>query len=66
MECTNVHHDGRKGFTFGADAGKSFLAIYSLDGDRLIFCAAEPGLERPMEFKTKPGHVLRINQREIE
>jgi uncharacterized protein (TIGR03067 family) len=26
--------------TFGEDAGKTFLAIYSLEGDRLIFCAA--------------------------
>jgi uncharacterized protein (TIGR03067 family) len=50
--------------TFGADAGKTFLAIYSLDDDWLVFCAAEPGLERPTQFKTKPGQVLRVNQRE--
>jgi len=49
--------------TFGADAGKTFLAIYSLDGDRLIFCAADAGQERPMEFRTKPGQVLRVHQR---
>ena len=50
--------------THGADAGKTFLAIYSLDGDKLIFCAASEGQERPTEFKTKAGEVLRINQRE--
>ena len=50
--------------TFGADAGKTFLAIYSLDGDRLVFCAADAGQERPTEFRTKPGQVLRVNQRE--
>ena len=49
--------------TFGADAGKTFLAIYSLDGDRLIFCAGDAGQERPMEFRTKPGQVLRVHQR---
>jgi uncharacterized protein (TIGR03067 family) len=49
--------------TFGADAGKTFLAIYSLDGDQLVFCAADAGLERPTEFTTKPGQVLRVNQR---
>ena len=50
--------------TFGADAGKTFLAIYSLEGDELIFCAADDGHERPTEFKTKLGQVLRVNQRE--
>jgi uncharacterized protein (TIGR03067 family) len=33
--------------TFGADVGKTILAIYSLDGDRLVFCAADDGHERP-------------------
>jgi uncharacterized protein (TIGR03067 family) len=50
--------------TFGKDAGKTFPAIYTLEGDRLIFCAADPGQERPTEFRTRPGWVLRINQRE--
>jgi uncharacterized protein (TIGR03067 family) len=50
--------------THGVDAGKTFLAIYSLDGDKLIFCAAEEGQTRPTEFKTKLGEVLRIMQRE--
>ena len=50
--------------TFGADAGKTFLAIYSLDGDRFVFCAADAGQERPQEFTTKCGQVLRINRRD--
>jgi uncharacterized protein (TIGR03067 family) len=49
--------------TFGEDAGKTFLAIYSLEGDQLIFCAADDAQERPTEFRTGPGQVLRINQR---
>ena len=50
--------------TIGEDAGKTLLAIYSLEGDRLVFCAAYPGLERPTAFKTRPGQVLRVSQRE--
>ena len=48
----------------GEDAGKTLLAIYSLEGDRLVFCAAYPGQERPTEFRTRPGQVLRVCQRE--
>ena len=50
--------------TFGEDAGKTFPAIYSLEGDRLIFCAADEGQERPTEFRTRLGQVLRVCQRE--
>jgi uncharacterized protein (TIGR03067 family) len=50
--------------TIGEDAGKTLLAIYALEDDRLIFCAAYPGLERPTEFRTQPGQVLRVFQRE--
>lgn len=49
--------------TIGEDAGKTLLAIYALEGDRLIFCAASPGEARPTEFKTGPGQILRISQR---
>ncbi len=52
--------------TIGEDAGKTLLAIYSLNGDRLVFCAACPGLERPTEFRTRPGQVLRMLQREAQ
>jgi uncharacterized protein (TIGR03067 family) len=48
----------------GEDAGKTLLAIYKLEGDRLVFCAAYPGLERPTEFRTRPGQVLRVSRRE--
>ena len=50
--------------TIGEDAGKTLLAIYSLDGDMFVFCAAYPGGERPTEFRTRPGHVLRVSQRD--
>ena len=49
--------------TFGADADKTFLAIYTLDRDTLIFCAAAAGQARPTEFITKRGQVLRVNRR---
>jgi uncharacterized protein (TIGR03067 family) len=49
--------------TFGEDAGKTFLAIYSLEGDQLVFCAADDAQERPTEFRTGPGQVLRVSQR---
>ena len=43
---------------------KTLLAIDRLEEDRFTFCAAYPGLERPTEFKTRPGQVLRISERE--
>ena len=49
----------------GEDAGKTLLAIYALEGDRLVFCAAYPGQERPTEFRTRPGQVLRVSRREM-
>lgn len=51
--------------TFGPDAGKTFPAIYSLEGDRLVFCAAGEGQERPTGFRAGPGQDLRISQREV-
>jgi len=50
--------------TVGPDAGKTFLAIYSLEGDRLVFCAADEGQERPTAFRAGPGQDLRVSQRE--
>ena len=49
----------------GEDAGKTLLGIYSLEGDRFVFCVAAPVRERPAEFRTQPGQVLRVNRREI-
>src|SRR6476659_1685465 len=51
--------------TFGPDAGKTFLAIYSLEGDRLDFCAADEGQERPTEFRAGSGQNRRVSQREV-
>jgi uncharacterized protein (TIGR03067 family) len=50
--------------SIGVDAGKRLLAIYTLQADRLVFCATHPGGERPTEFKTRPGQVLRVSERE--
>jgi uncharacterized protein (TIGR03067 family) len=50
--------------THGADAGKTFLAIYVIDAETLTFCAAGEGLPRPTSFHTKAGEVLRVNRRE--
>ena len=50
--------------TTGEDAGKTLLAIYRLEEDVFTFCAAYPGLERPTEFRTRPGQVLRVSRRE--
>jgi uncharacterized protein (TIGR03067 family) len=47
-----------------ADPGNTFLAIYKLEGDRLTFCAADAGQERPTEFRSGPGHDLRVSLRE--
>lgn len=34
---------------------KPYLGIYSLEGDKLTFCFADPGEKRPTEFTAKPG-----------
>jgi len=49
--------------TYGADAGKTFPAIYTLDEQRFIFCASDEGQPRPTDFRTQNGQVLRILQR---
>jgi uncharacterized protein (TIGR03067 family) len=50
----------------GKDTGKTLLAIYSLEGDRFVFCAASPGHDRPTDFRTRPGQVLRVSRRETQ
>ena len=50
--------------TAGPDAGKTFPAIYSLEDDRLVFCAADEGDERPTAFRAGPRQDLRVCQRE--
>ena len=45
--------------TFGPDTGKTFPAIYTLDGDSFAFCAADEGMERPAGFTPIKGHTIR-------
>jgi uncharacterized protein (TIGR03067 family) len=45
--------------TMGADAGKTFPAIYKLEGDRFVFIAADAGAPRPTEFRTRAGQTMR-------
>lgn len=42
----------------GPNKGKTFLAIYELDGDTLRVCYDLTGKNRPTEFKTKKGELL--------
>jgi uncharacterized protein (TIGR03067 family) len=44
--------------TNGANQGKTFLAIYELNGDTLRVCYDLSGKVRPTEFKTKKGELL--------
>jgi uncharacterized protein (TIGR03067 family) len=41
--------------TEGSDKGKTSHGIYSLDGDALKICFAQPGNDRPKEFTSKEG-----------
>ena len=52
--------------TFGADAGKTFPAIYAYEGDQMIFCVGDEAQQPPSAFRTRAGteEVLRIHQRE--
>jgi uncharacterized protein (TIGR03067 family) len=42
----------------GSEKGQTIQGIYSLEGDRLKFCFARDGKERPSEFATKAGSGL--------
>jgi uncharacterized protein (TIGR03067 family) len=42
----------------GPNAGKSFPAIYEVDGDTLRICYDLSGAKRPEEFKSPPGTKL--------
>jgi len=44
--------------TIGPNKGKTFLAIYKLDGDTLVVCYDLGGKSRPKEFKTEPKSML--------
>ena len=50
--------------SIGPDAGKTFPAIYELDGDRLIFCAADENQARPSSLdRAGEGQVIRVHER---
>lgn len=49
--------------TFGAGAGTTIPAIYFLDGDRFLFCAAGEGRIRPPEFSSGRGRIIRVHER---
>jgi len=44
--------------TIGPNKGKTFLAIYKLDGDKLVVCYDLGGKARPKQFKTEPKSML--------
>jgi uncharacterized protein (TIGR03067 family) len=52
--------------TLGRNKGKTYLAIYELDGDRQRLCFADARKPRPTEFSSKPGsgHLLQVWKRE--
>jgi uncharacterized protein (TIGR03067 family) len=45
--------------SMGPDKGKTLPAIYSLEGDRLVFVAADEGAPRPTRFRTGRGQTMR-------
>ncbi len=50
----------------GDDKGKTFLAIYRVEGDHFTVCAAESGKNRPIAFSTEAdsGRTLMTYTRE--
>lgn len=50
--------------TEGPTKGKTHLGIYELDGDKVKFCFAAPGKDRPTEFTAKEGITLSVWKRE--
>jgi uncharacterized protein (TIGR03067 family) len=51
--------------TVGPNKGKTFLAIYEVEGERHRICFAAPGQERPTEFSSTAGsgHLLQVWKR---
>jgi uncharacterized protein (TIGR03067 family) len=52
--------------TKGPQKGRTYLGIYSLEGDTLKWCVGLPGGDRPTEFTTKDGQFLLILKRQKE
>jgi uncharacterized protein (TIGR03067 family) len=49
--------------TDGPEKGKTFLAVYQLDGDNLQLCRANPGDQRPASFTPANGQMLFVLKR---
>lgn len=43
----------------GIDKGRTFPSIYSLTNDTFEFCAADEGMERPVDFEPRIGYTIR-------
>ena len=52
--------------TKGPQKGRTYLGIYSLEGDTLKWCVSMPGSEPPKELATKDGQFLLILKRQKE
>ncbi len=63
--ATTPWHMDAKG-TKGAQKGRTYLGIYSLEEDTLKWCVSLPGAQRPTEFATKEGQFLLILKRQKE
>jgi uncharacterized protein (TIGR03067 family) len=50
--------------TKGSQKGRTYLGIYSLEGDTLKWCVGMPGGKRPTELATKDGQFLLILKRQ--
>lgn len=50
--------------TFGQYAGETYLGIYKISDDVLVFCMGDHLAARPTEFRTGQGQVMRTFQRE--
>jgi hypothetical protein len=48
--------------TEGPTKGKTHLGIYVLDGDKVKFCFAAPGKDRPTEFTAKEGSEFTLSE----
>ena len=44
----------------GPNKGKTLKGIYKFDGDKLIYCIAGPGVDRPKELASPAGSKLRL------
>ncbi len=65
LEMTHVMHPDKQPQAMemtiveGSDKGKTFHAIYKLDGNTLTICRhSQPDMPRPTEFGTKPDSGL--------